>query len=613
MCGVGFTACTLPVGTARKVTTLVDGSAVKLTTRNVSKPRRGWTPHALAYADDGTVWASDSRNHRVLQISATGIVTVLAGSNSAGATDGTLTEARFDTPRGLSWDGEYLWVADTGNQSIRRIDMAGTVQTPKVPARLQAPVAVLSEPELDVLWIAEASGEILRWRADRPRELETIMELGSHRVIRELRQNAQETLQILDNTGLWELVAGQLRPVDAQVDTPRRGGFTHFEGQLFLSTPFQQDKLRLDGQPLTLESVSPALRYPGVMASSAAGIVLADVGSQAIYQLKSREETDTSTPEFSLSVLARSGTQGFGERRDNEDLSLPHGVVYLENEKKLWAGDYFHNRILEIDEEGNAVPRFENNEPRLTFPTGMVQHPEGHVFISSSGSHQIFVYREGKLEVFAGSGERGLRDGTSEEAQFWLPWGLTLDPEGNLYVADHGNHAIRKITPEGQVTTLAGNGRPGFENARGAQARFHHPVDVLFYQNKLLISDSWNHQLRFLNLRTQRVTSYAGNTEPGLRDGSRTRAAFYSPSGLTAGPEGSVYIADTWNHRVRQMSARGEVTTLAGDGRHYNWNSGSQDGPVARFQQPRDVYYHAQNNQVYVADTGNNNLRVIDP
>lgn len=622
---LGAASCSPALLPARSVNTLAQGDALELSTaRQVNAvARKAWTPEALAYADNGTLWASDSRNHRILNISPTGTVEVLTGAETAGAENGTFQEARFDTPRGLFWDGSILWVADTGNQSIRKIDMATqSVSTAKVPPQLQTPVA-LAKVQSD-LWIAEASGLLWRWNPQRPRTLEKVADLGAHRVIRQLVPGNAGQLYILDNLGVWQLDPDQTPPIltpaiSYRENAPRLAGIWPLDRALIFSSPFEAKPLQtLDLEqptgplkPLNVDTsaLDPGLRYTGLLTGNTQGdLILADVGSQALYQLKA-----DATGTYQASVLAKSGTQGFGERQDKEDLSLPHGVLYLPEKKVVWAADYFHSRILEIDAQGKARPLFENHDPPLSFPTSLIRHRDGSIYISASGSQKIFRYHNEQLKVFAGSGERGLKDGPADKAHFWLPWGMAFDPEDNLYVADHGNHAIRRITPAGEVSTVAGNGRPGLVNGKGAAVRFHHPVDVLFYGNQLLISDSWNHQIRSLNPRTGQVNTYAGREEPGLQEGSRTKARFYCPSGLSEGPDGRLLIADTWNHRIRQMSRQGQISTLAGEGRYYNWNSGTQDGIFGRFHQPRDMSYDAQNQRIYVADTANNSIRVIIP
>lgn len=628
----GLHACSTALPPAQSVRTLARGDDLDLNLGSrlqaqAVTARKSWTPEALVYADDGSLWVSDSHNHRILSVSPTGTIDVLTGNESAGNDNGTLAQARFDTPRGLHWDGQTLWVADTHNQSIRMVKpYANRVQTAKIPAgKLTNPVAVLTHN--DYLWIAEASGKVWRWHTQSHKDLRLMIDLGPHRVIRQLALESEgKKILLLDNLGLWSIdpleALTVLTPDLAyRESSPRLGGFWSAP-TLVTTTPFEKVLFKVRSEipdrplsPLDVDTsaLDPPLRYPGLIAGNDQGdLVVADVGSQSLYRLTPINQEDSALT-YEASVLAQSGTQGFGERRDNEDLSLPHGLLYLPERKVLWVADYYHNRILEINSAGQARPLFEENEPPLSFPTSLVRHPNGDIYISASGSHQIYVYRSGELKVFAGSGERGLKDGNGPDAQFWLPWGMAFDTEGRLYVADHGNHAIRRISAAGEVSTLAGNGRPGFANGIGDRARFHHPVDVLFYGQQLLISDSWNHQLRALNINTGKVTTYAGRNTPGLQEGSRTKARFYCPSGLSKGPDGSLLIADTWNHRIRQMSRQGQISTLAGEGRYYNWNSGETDGPNARFQQPRDMVYDSVSQQVFVADTGNHSIRVITP
>lgn len=211
--------------------------------------------------------------------------------------------------------------------------------------------------------------------------------------------------------------------------------------------------------------------------------------------------------------------------------------------------------------------------------------------------------------LVAGDGVRGYRDGVAASARFADPWGLALADDGTLYVADAGaNNRIRRIAADGQVLTLAG-GEEGFLDGQGTAARFHSPSGIaLDLAGNLYVADTGNHAIRKLT-PDGRVTTVAGNGQPGHRDGTGAQAMFDGPIGVAVDAAGRVYVADSYNDRIRVVQPDGHVSTLAGDGM-----PGLQDGPgaQARFDTPTDVAVDARG-RVWVADAGNAALREIQP
>jgi streptogramin lyase len=161
-------------------------------------------------------------------------------------------------------------------------------------------------------------------------------------------------------------------------------------------------------------------------------------------------------------------------------------------------------------------------------------------------------------------------DATGTSARFNAPRGLTVDPSGNVYVTDTGNHTIRKITPAGVVTTIAGSAlNPGYVNGSGVAARFNSPIGIVYVPTTapniggmLLITDANNHAIRMLNPNTGMVTTYAGplpsatNGIPtaGYVNSTRFGSRFNSPIGITVNPTtGVAYITDTNNHAIKMI------------------------------------------------------------
>ncbi|MDQ2820423.1 MAG: gluconolaconase [Pseudomonadota bacterium] len=181
-------------------------------------------------------------------------------------------------------------------------------------------------------------------------------------------------------------------------------------------------------------------------------------------------------------------------------------------------------------------------------PFGVVIDSAGNVLVSDDSGIQRLT-PDGQASIVA--------------AGFDTPSAMALDRRGNLYVADTGHHAIKKITPAGVVTTLAGNGKPGYADGIGAAAQFNGPVGVAVDKaGNVFVTDTYNDRIRRI-APDGTVTTVAGNGAPGDADGAVHSAGFDTPSGITVAPDGTLYIADTGNDAVRTVTPAGLVTTLA--------------------------------------------------
>lgn len=204
-------------------------------------------------------------------------------------------------------------------------------------------------------------------------------------------------------------------------------------------------------------------------------------------------------------------------------------------------------------------------------PAFLISDNRGTVYVSDPDNQVIRKVKNGTVYTFAGTGEAGYRDGAAKEAQFHNPTGLALDGEGNLYVADTLNHVIRRIAPDGTVSTWAGQPgeKGGYTDGARSSARFNEPVGLAWGDNGLYVADSGNQVIR--HIRAEGVVTYAGvpgqpdrDTDylsGGYRNGEREQARFNHPTGLAYG-DGVLYVADRLNHRVRAITPTGRVVTL---------------------------------------------------
>jgi sugar lactone lactonase YvrE len=215
--------------------------------------------------------------------------------------------------------------------------------------------------------------------------------------------------------------------------------------------------------------------------------------------------------------------------------------------------------------DGMPLPR-DNQQPTqagFSDPFGIAIAEDGTIYIADAGeSNRIRkITTEGIVTTFAGSNE-GFADGAGAAASFNTPSALTIDSNGNLYVADTGNNRIRKVTPQGEVSTIAGDGIAGYADGPAAQARFNGPIGVAVDANgNLFVADTYNDRIRMISPDGQ-VTTIAGAGTPGYADGDRNNSLFDTPCGVIANTDGSLIVADTGNDRLRKIAPDGNVSTL---------------------------------------------------
>jgi hypothetical protein len=217
------------------------------------------------------------------------------------------------------------------------------------------------------------------------------------------------------------------------------------------------------------------------------------------------------------------------------------------------------------------------------------------------------VISTGAVTTLAGTGSMGSANGTGTSASFYYPQGITTDGT-NLYVAEEGNHLIRKIViSTGVVTTVAGTGSSGSANGTGTSASFQFPGGITTDGTNLYVGDYMNDLIRQIVISTGVVTTVAGTGSSGSANGTGTSASFQNPKGVTTDGT-NLYVADMFNHLIRKIViSTGAVTTVAGTG-----SQGSADGTgtSASFYRPTGITTDGTN--LYVADYVNNLIRKIE-
>mmetsp|Transcript_75130 Transcript_75130/g.242921 ORF Transcript_75130/g.242921 Transcript_75130/m.242921 type:complete len:546 (-) Transcript_75130:315-1952(-) len=334
--------------------------------------------------------------------------------------------------------------------------------------------------------------------------------------------------------------------------------------------------------------------------------------------VRDNQKLTAALPASVATIAGSSSSRGvFADQFTEASLYCPSGLA-VDSDGHVLLADWGNHRVCKIAPDGvvttlagSGTAGFHDG-PGVTAsfhcPSGLVVDSAGRVLLADWGNHRVRqIAPDGLVTTLAGSGTAGFLDGQGIAACFNCPSGLAMDSDGHVLLADWGNHCVRKISPDGVVTTLAGRGIAGFFDGQGVDACFHCPsglaVDI---GGHALVADWGNNRVRKI-APDGVVTTLAGSGTAGFRDGQGVMANFNSPSGLAVDVDGHVLLADWGNNRVRKLAPEGLVTTLAGSGL-----AGFQDGPatLASFYMPSGLAVGIDSN-VLVADWGNDRVRSI--
>jgi sugar lactone lactonase YvrE len=249
-------------------------------------------------------------------------------------------------------------------------------------------------------------------------------------------------------------------------------------------------------------------------------------------------------------------------------------------------------------------------EATFSYMMGVTVDEGGNVYVADSHNNLIRkISADGLVTTLAGNGGVGFADGEGAKASFFNPAGVAVDKSGNVYVADTHNSLIRKISSGGLVTTLAGTSPNGAKDGSTAVVRLDNPAGIAVDTSGNVYVADWGKDLIRKISAGGKVTDLAGNGNPGSKDGTGSSSSFYLPGGIAVDASGNVYVADTYNNMIRKISPGGVVTTLAG-----KKAKGSADGKgaAASFSHPAGIAVD-KNGNLYVADVGNNKIRKISP
>lgn len=322
-----------------------------------------------------------------------------------------------------------------------------------------------------------------------------------------------------------------------------------------------------------------------------------------------------------VETLAGTGSPGAANGKGTAaSFLLPYGIA-LTKDGGLLIGDWGNNLVRKISPEADVTTfagngnfaTVDGNGTAASFEdlTGLTVDATDTAFVADAGGHRIRkITPTADVTTVAGNGTNTTTDGNGTAATFNTPVSVAVDAAGNLYVLEYDGGVVRKITPTGDVTTLAGSSPRGFADGTGTAAKFGRGYNIAIdAPGNLYVADSENHRIRKITPAGV-VTTLAGTGTPGATDGPGNSATFSDPRGVAVDAHGNVYVADFGSSLLRRITPAGVVSTLAGQ----KGITGGQDGigAAATFAQPLGLTINAAGT-LYVADTFGNVIRKVTP
>ncbi len=548
------------------VTTVAGFAGASGTNDGASTNARFNNPCAVAVDLAGNLYVADTGSHTIRLITTNGVVSTIAGkAGNYGAIDSTNGSSRFYHPMGIAVDAATnIYLADTYNHTIRKLHKSGTVWQAATIAGAAGTNGA-----------ADGTNALFYFPNDLAVDANTnIYVADSDNAAIRVINTSNVTITLAGSPGSTGGVDGQgtnalfLHPCAIAVDV-----FTNI--------------YVVDGAAFTVRKVTAAGQTTTIAGQF--GVAGNADGLRNLAQFN-----------FPRGIAVdATGSNLFIADSGNNTIRFANPAGQVVTIAGLAAGSFGTN-------DGT------NTTARFAAAQAVVVDGSGTIYAADAGNDTIRkITPAGGVTTFAGvAGVAGWADSSNGPPLFRHPTGLALDAATNLYVADSGNHAIRMITPAGVVTTIAGTpGIPGYADLPGLLARFVNPTGLAVDPaTNIYVADFGNSLVRKIS-PPGLVSTVAGLADlAGFSDG--TNARFYAPSAIVVDAATNLYVADTGNHTIRMISTNGNVTTIAG----LALNPGSADGPsnTARLFFPRSLAIDSASN-IYVADTGNHTIRKISP
>jgi DNA-binding beta-propeller fold protein YncE len=586
------------------------------------------TPYSIAVDLVGNVYVGDYA-HRIQRFATDG--TYLTQWGSYGTSTG-----QFAFPDGLAVDatGNFIYVADTGNQRIQVfayifppfITSQPTNQIALVGSNVTLTIQASSPGPLSYQWQLNGTNIQGAMASSLIVSNAQIASSGNYQVVITNLYGTTTSAVATLAVGFPPQIVGS--PISQSVPVGVSAAFTvAATGTAPLTYQWQfkgtnlTDNTRITGSQSSALTISNLLfAHAGNYAVAVANAFGSTNSQPAILNVLG----PTNTGLYAFTNFA--GLPGLSGTNDGAGSTArfygPRGVA-VDSAGNVFVADTFNHTIRKITAAGvvttlaglagsSGTNDGTGSAARFFYPTGVAVDSAGNVFVADSNNHAIRkVTATGVVTTLAGlSGAQGTNDGIGSAARFRFPAGVAVDSEGNVFVGDGGNETIRNVTPAGVVTTLAGlAGSYGSADGTGSAARFFEPDYVAVDSTgNIFVADLKNQTIRKVTSAGM-VTTLAGRAgSSGSADGTNSTARFNAPNGVAVDSVGNLFVADSSNDTIRKVSPVGTnwvVTTLAGLGGSYGTNDGM--GSAARFNAPHSVALDSAGN-LYVTDANNHRI-----
>lgn len=589
-------------------------------------------PFGLAVDSAGNVYISDSENSRIRKVDAsTGVITTIAGTGSFGYSGdgGPATSARLARPYGLALDvNGNLYVADSSNNVIRRIGGDGVITTVAGNNRGSfagdggaATAASLSGPygvgfdAAGAMYIADRGNNRIR-RVAVDGTISTWMGNGTASFSGDggpaARAQISEPFAIVfDSAGNAYVAESGNRRV--RKVAPNGGTVTTIAGNGVLS-PIA------DGGPATTP-----MAVSGVAVDAVGNVFITDGQNHRVRKIDATNQR--------ISTVAGNGNAAYSGDGGEATRAVLNGPTGLATDgKSLYIADTENHRVRRLDLETGRISLYAGNgnasmsgdggpavSAAMNRPIGLAIDPQGNLLFADYRNHRIRrVTPAGVMSTVAGTGSTGTGpdSGVATQVALYDPISVATDPSGNFYIADRYNYKIRKVTPDGRMETIAGTGSGGSTPADGSSAkesRFGYPVSVLADgAGNVYFSDSGNRRVMRITDGKLYAAAGGGSSQNNIGDGGPATAAYLgAPQLLALGADGSLLISDSFGHRIRERRPDGTIGSVAGTGTAGFTGDGST-ATAKQLNSPSGVAFVAPCS-VYVADTANNRVRRVRP